>query len=109
MDSSVLASPADWQEFPAGFVLDPVTECNSGVILVGPAAKDNYNSGDFHQNSLTDSISLVILSIRMGFFVIHSLESISGSVFHYLRDYSQEFYSEIESKLSLSFTVDTRD
>ena len=50
---------------------------------MSPAGKDNYNSEDFHQNSLTDSISLVILSIRMGFFVIHSLESISGSVFSF--------------------------
>ena len=50
-------------------------------ILVSPAEKDNLNLEDFHQNSLTDSISLVILSIRMGFFIIHSLESISGSVF----------------------------
>ena len=76
---------------------------------MSPAAKDNYNSEDFHRNSLTDSISLVILFTGMGFFVIHSLESISGSVFHYLRDYSQEFYSEIEFKLCLSLRRNTRD
>ena len=76
---------------------------------MGPAAKDNLNLEDFHRNSLTDSISLVILSIRMGFFVIHSLESISGSVFHYLRDYSQEFYSEIEFKLCILLRRNTRD
>lgn len=52
-------------------------------MIESPAGKDNYNSEDFHQNSLTDSISLVILFTGMEIFVIHFLESISGSVFSF--------------------------